>query len=180
MTDFPLRQQLPTHVHTLTRWGIGNELRLVGGSATPGAFTWTANQAAYIPVSIPWQYPVARVFWVNGSSATGNADFGIYTVSGKRIYSTGSTGQSGATTAQYVTPGTPFILDAGSYLFALAFSGTTSVAYGGLTPPSAIQLAGMGCLSQTSAFALPASATFATFAASGFVVCGITRTASGF
>jgi len=181
MPDFPLRQASPLHLTAIaSRYGIGSELRIAMGGGTPGALTWTANQAVYMPVSIPWPYLVARVFWVNGSTITStSADFGIYTASGAKIYSTGSTAMAGASSIQYVTPGTPFILDAGSYFFAWACNNTTNRAHGlAIATPATAALC--GCLSQTSAFALPATATFATFGAPGVVVCGITRTASGF
>lgn len=148
-------------------------------SAAPASTLWVANQAVYMPVSIPWQYPVARVFWVNGSAASSNADFGIYTPGGLKIYSTGSTAQSGASVPQYVTPGTPFLLDAGTYIFAWACNGTTNRAFA--WAPTAATGAASGCMTQASAFALPSTATFATYGSCpGVVLCGVTRTASGF
>lgn len=181
MSDYPQPGTLPLFVSTLSSWGPALELLAPqGGQITLGAITWIANQAVYMPVSIPWAYPVRRVFWLNGSTiTTSNADFGIYTASGKRIYSTGSTALSGTTVPQYVTPGTPFILPAGAYYFAYVCDNTTSRSYGNVISTNA-RGAMAGMLSQATALPLPASATFATYATPGLPVCGITRTPSGF
>jgi hypothetical protein len=132
-----------------------------------------------MPVTLPWPYPVNRVFWANGTTVTSNVDFGIYTPSGTRIYSTGSTAQSGASAPQFVTPTTPFILSPGRYLFAVNCDGTTNRLAGFL--PTAVAAALSGMLTQAvGAVTLPNPATFATFSNVGIVLCGITRTPSGF
>lgn len=179
MPDWPLAQATPLHLPAASRYGIGNELRCIVSTGSAGAVTWTANQAIYIPVSIPWPYLVSRVWWHNGSTVTSSsADFGIYAASGARIYSQGSTAMSGTSVVQYAAVATPFVLDAGQYFFAWACNNTTSRAFGwNATAP---QGALCGCLSQTTAFALPASATFATYGAACIPNIGVTRTASGF
>lgn len=176
MSDFP-SAQLPLFVSTYSLYsGLQTLARLV--SMTAAAVTWTANQAVYIPVSLPWPYPVARVFWANGSTVTTtNCDFGIYSPFGTRIYSTGSTTQVGASTLQYVTPTTPFTLPAGRYFFAWVCDNTTSRAFGIL--PNVNLAATAGLLTQATALPLPATATFARFSNIGPVICGITRTAVG-
>lgn len=182
MSDSPNPSVLPLFVHTWTLWGVGNDMRIRGSSAAPTALTWVANLAVFMPVTIPWPYPVKRAYWVNGSTvASGTCDFGIYTVSGNRIYSTGNTAQSGANAPQYTTVATPFLLDPGEYYFAWVCDATTSHAFG-----VAMGASGVGALSGIRSQALgsavlPASATFATAGITGGpVVCGITRTASGF
>jgi hypothetical protein len=181
MSDFPQDGGgvLPLHLSSLSQWGIGHEVRVVGGGVSPGAIVWTANQAVYMPIAIPWSYPVRRVWWVNGSTVTStNVDFGIYSLGGKKIFSTGSTTQVGASLPQYVTPATPFVLAAGSYYFAWVCDNTTARGWG-LAPASAGSLC--GCQSQATALPLPASASFVRYvSASGVELCGVTRTASGF
>jgi hypothetical protein len=180
MTDFPQAGSgvLPLHLHTLTEWGVATELRALGLGVS-ASMTWVANQATYMPMSLPWAYPVRRVFWVNGSVVTTtNVDFGIYTPSGKRIYSTGSTTMAGASSTQYVTPATTFVLPAGRYYFAWTCDGTTNRAWGNAPPVP--RGAMVGCLSQSTALPLPASATPVRYIATGLVLCGVTRTGSGF
>jgi hypothetical protein len=181
MSDFPNPAVLPQFIHPWTQYGISNDVHFHITAAPPASITWVANQAIYMPVSIPWPYPVARIFWVNGATVANNADFAIYTPSGARIFSAGSTVTAGASAPQFVTPGTPFLLDAGDYYFAWNCSGTTTAAFG-VVMPTAGQAALCGILSQAvGAVALPATATFATAPLTvGPVLCGITRTASGF
>jgi hypothetical protein len=184
--DFPRTGQLPQFIHMYTRYAPLS-WRSLGGATGPAVYTPVTTTAVYIPIVLPWPYPVNRVWWINGSTTTStNVDFGIYGNGGGQIYHTGSTAQGTASTVQYVTPATTFILSPGQYYFALAFSGATmtSRGFGTATGAGAMATGAIfaGFLNQTSAFALPASATFARYSSAsvGIPVCGITRTPSGF
>lgn len=177
--DFPDPAILPLHISSLaSRWGIGSEYTTISNINAGGVQTATANLATFMPISIPWAYPVNRVWWINGSTIGSNMDFGIYSVSGSRIYSTGSTAQVGISAVQYVTPATPFWLPAGNYYSAQVCSGTTSRVVG----YNAASIGGVlsGMLQQAGALPLPATATFAALALALPMYCGITRTSSGF
>jgi hypothetical protein len=180
LTDFALpASALPLHIPCHSRYGIGPECRAIGATGNGSSMTVTANQAYYYPVTIPWPYPVQRVFWANGSSVAANKDFGIYTPNGARIYSTGSTAEGTASAIVYTTVATPFILGPGMYYFALVSSGGANHMFG--LGPGLTQFAMMGGLMQTTALPLPNPATFATSATTAVIgVCGITRTASGY
>ncbi len=184
MTDFPSNEASPPFIHTYSRWMSGAEYKIIGASNVVGAYAWAANTAVYMPMCIPWPYPVRRLFWINGSTASSNVDIGIYREDGSKVYSKGSTAQSGASVVQYVTPATPFVLPPGRYFLAWNCDGTTARAFG-------IQLASAGGQSQAKtlgflsqavgAITLPSPATFAAFPATiGAVVAGITRLSSGF
>jgi hypothetical protein len=178
MSDFPT-DQLPLFITTYSSFGPS----VKGGSSgtlLPGSFAWVANQAVYMPVFLPWEYPVKRVWWANGATnTTSNVDFGIYTPSGQRLYSTGSTVMGTVNVPQYVTPAVPFVLPAGQYYFAYVNDNTTNRAFGNAVATAA-NGALSGLLSQASALPLPATATFATYVTPGMVLCGVTRTESGF
>jgi hypothetical protein len=181
VSDFPQVNTLPQFIHPWTVYGPGPDIRLAASGLNPVAFTWVGNSAVYIPMTIPWAYPVNRVWWVNGSTVTtANCDFGIYTASGSRIYSTGSTTQANASSPQFVTPSTPFILDPGNYYFAWTCDSTTSHAFA-VAITTAAQASMVGLYSQATALPLPATATFASMGTSlGVPLCGVTRTPSGF
>lgn len=133
-----------------------------------------------MPVILPFPYLVSRVWWGCGSVAggTGNFDFGIYTLDGTQIYHTGSTASGTASSIQYVSVATPFVLPPGSYYMALVNDGTTNRAWGIGGNLGTQRAAGM--YQQATALPLPATATFATYGTAFFPHCGITRTASGF
>lgn len=142
--------------------------------------TWPlANMAVFIPLLLPFDYPVARMFWVNGGgTAGGNIDVGLYTPAGARIYSSGSTAQSGSVPGVQYVPAN-VLLGAGLYYLAMAMDNvSTNRAYGSSISVTLARPAGL--LQMASAFPLPASATFATVANPFYPVMGITRTASGF
>lgn len=178
MTDFPGPAPTPQFVSTMSDYGP----QPLQAAYAIGSITWpVANTAFYVPIYIPFFYPVARVWWVNGSSVTStNMDFGIYSDSGERIYSTGSTAASGASAFQY-TDATDFMLAPGRYYFALSDSSTTANRGGqGTVTPTATEFRLVGVLQEASALPLPATMTPSAVANPCFPFCGITRTASGF
>ena len=108
-------------------------------------------------------------------------DLGIYTADGSRIYSTGSTAQSGASAAQFVSPTKVILLSPGRYYLALACDSVTANR-GGQAATTTTAVAGRlaGILQQASALPLPATATFAAMSSAFTPYFGITRTPTGF
>lgn len=181
MTDFPRGETLPLFVSSIVQFSPVSAAQGYLASANTAAFNWPAEkEIIYIPMSIPWSYPVNRVFWANGSTVTSNNDFGIYTKDGARLYSTGSTTAVGVSQCQFVTPGTPFVLAPGDYYFGLSMEGTVTNRAHGFSTVAAAEGRMVGLLQQLSTFPLPSTATFAAWASTGVPLCGITRTASGF
>ena len=185
--DFPnvADSAVPSHIGTFSRYSALWESSVVTGNIGGGAsLTWlVANKAIYIPLWLPFWYQVNRVWWYNGSSVTSvNNDLGIYDADGTRIYSTGSTAQSGASVLQYVTVSTPFRLPPGRYFLALAISSVTANRGGtGGATNTLTRLRQSGIMEEASALPLPAVATFAAITATQPTPhYGITRTASGF
>jgi hypothetical protein len=178
MGDFPYPvTQTPLFISTISRFAVGFEQHALLGSTAPASQTWTTNIVEYIPITLPFAYPVKRVFWMNGSTASSNVDMGIFSGSGVQLFSTGSTAQSGASAIQYVTA--DVVLQPGTYYLAWTVSGTTNRA--STQAATATQGRLMGLLEETAAIPLPASMTAVTWArAWGAQFCGITRTASGF
>lgn len=147
----------------------------------PAAITWVANLAVFVPIILPWDYPVSRVFWTNGSTLGSNCDFGVYTDDGAKVFATGSVAQAGASVPQYVDP-TDFTLVAGRYYFAFTCDGTTSRVRG-FTVYTTAFLRQMGVYQQATIAPGSLPATMASVAAASqalYAVCGITRTPSGF
>ncbi len=185
MSDYPTNIPTPLFVHTYTRWASTSDLGKISGAGVVsfGSITWPgADIAFYVPIAIPWPYPVKRVYWINGSSVTSvNMDFGIYTADGTRIYSTGATAASGVSATQYTTPSPDFILPAGRYYFALMSSSATANRGGqGTVGTTAVRQRLVGMLEQATANPLPATMTGASVTHPCVPACGVTRTASGF
>lgn len=179
--DFPTSPVTPTHINTYSRWINSVAHRGSIGPGVPASVTWgTANAAVFYPMFLPWPYFAQRAFWVNGSSAAGNSDIGVYTPGGAQLWHSGSTANSGASSPQYVTISGGLLLLPGPYFLAYANDGTTNRAFGSTAATTIGRIAGW--LSQLSALPLPASATFATFTASAgaLTIAGLTKTASGF
>lgn len=182
MPDFPVPSSpTPLHISTFSKYACGWESRFTAGSTTPSAQTWTANLVIYIPIALPFPYPLQRFMWLNGSTiATSNVDCGIYTRGGAKLASTGTTAMVGTSAWQYAAPTTTMILAPGMYYLAWTCDNTTSRA--NCTAATSVQGELIGLLQETTgAFGLPAAMTPVAWAqAFGVQACGITRTTSGF
>jgi hypothetical protein len=170
----------PEFVSLISRWGLAGELRSGHTAITAGSTAWpTANKALYLPLWLPWPYPVARMWWVNGSAAGGNWDIGLFTINGRQLYAAGSTVGSGNSLPQFVSPSSVLLLSPGRYFIGIAHSATTANQMWGASSLGANRLRQYGCLEQASALPLPSSMTGVAITATVVPLCGITRTASG-
>lgn len=182
--DFPaLYETTPFHIHSFSRYTCASQLAWVNGIAGASNLTtrsWpAANLGIFIPLMLPFQYPVARVFICNGGTVTKNFDIGIYTTDGARIFSTGATAQSGASAIQYVTVSPQVVLVPGTYYMAVTMDGTNGTAFAS-NLITAINMRLAGCLQQGSIGTLPSSATFAAVTNAFWPLFGLTRTTTGF
>jgi len=120
---------------------------------------FSANAAVFFPfyVSEPWT--ARKMFVVNGATASGNLDLGIYDAAGNRLVSSGSTAQSGTSDLQLVDITDTVLQPRTLYYAALAMDGTTGTT---LRFGATVNGKAMGLHQMASAFALPATATFAT------------------
>lgn len=119
-----------------------------------------ANLAIFVPFRLLVPTRVKKLFANNGTVVSGNLDLGIYDSAGCRLTSTGSTAQAGTDTLQTIALETAIRLGAGQFYLAVALNNVTGTLY-----RVAISFQGrpFGTAQQTSAFALPATATFAQF-----------------
>lgn len=135
--------------------------------ANGGSAAWpAANRAIYMPVRIPVPGLVQQVWWENGATVSGNVDLGLYDHVGTRLFSTGSTAQAG-TSAKQAVDVADVLVGPGLFYLALACSSATATMIN-YDPASTLMAKFAGLYTQASAFALPATATFAT-PASGYV-----------
>lgn len=184
MSDWPDPQPVvwPLSIPSYGPFSSLNANALLSGlSGAASARAWTANLVAYSPFSLPFPYPVARIWWINGSTITStNVDCGIYTADGVRLYNTGSTAMVGASSVQYATAAPSFVLDAANYYFAWTCNNTTSRGYALYGSANSGRFAGL-LQETTGAFGLPATMTPVAWAqAWAMSCCGVTRTTTGF
>lgn len=137
------------------RLGASGSINVVSSAVYP-----TASKAFYIPfVIVEKPFTVARIGVGNGTAVSGNIDAGVYDSQGNRLVSSGSTAQSGTSAVQWLDV-TDTTLNPGLYYMALSVDNTTATVLrsAGLNQTEQRIL---GCFVETSAFALPATATFA-------------------
>jgi hypothetical protein len=139
--------------------GCGHDLHTLASAA------WVnANRAIYVPFRIPMAVLCNQMFTYNGATASNNIDIGLYDHTGKRLVSMGSTAQSGTNAIQLFNIADLW-LGPGLFYMAMAMDGATGTVFGSATYniPDAT---GLGIAIQETAFALPATATFASPASS--------------
>lgn len=155
----------------------------LGNAPNIAAANWPANgRASYIPLGLTFNYHALRVFWYNGTTVvvSSGIDIGIYRADGTKLFSTGTTAQSGASASQYV--GVDWLIPAGAYYLAMSVAWT-----GGTTPTlhttqsvNVNQQKMCGCLEEAAASPLPSSMTPVTLTSQHWPLFGITKTTSGY
>jgi hypothetical protein len=159
-------------ISTVSSEGSAGAIRAYA-NATPATGPWpAADLAIYVPIVIKYPFVVRRVFWVNGTTATGNVDCGIYTAAGVKITSTGTTAQAGTSATQSVALAAEYRLSIGTYYLGLALSSATGTTF--RAAPGIPVIALMGCAQEAGATTLPATMTPATIANDYLPVFGIT------
>ena len=145
---------LPT-IHTLSLEAIGLGLGVAFTAAASATYAFT-NRAHLIPFHINFPITVTKLFSVNGATASGNIDVGIYSADLTRIVSAGSTAQAG-TNAVQVFDITDTILGAGDFYLAIAMDNTTGTVFRATGGVANMRRAGM--LQMNTAFPLPTTIT---------------------
>lgn len=139
---------------------MGDYLKAVSQAGAISAWP-TANKAIYIPLALQQPTTVYQLGIVNGGTASGNFDVGILDAAGNKLVSSGSTAQSGTSASgiMQLVNVTDTSLGRGLYYLALAFDNITATAHN--WAPTALRASTWGIKEETTAFTLPATATFA-------------------
>ena len=174
MADFPYPSRF--HMPTITSYSPNAALNtanirplIAGGAATTTSHAWpTGNLVILVPFMISSPYLVKSVFWLNGGTAAGNMDCGVYTADASELlFNAGTTAQSGTSVPQAVALGTAVLLEPGTYYMALVNSGTSGTGVGPSTNITTQALESTGC-AQAANGALPLAASQTLAAPSSF------------
>lgn len=137
----------------------------VAHGSTGASTAWpAANEAGFYPfvVTGPDASVIGRAYsgaiWMNGATATGNLDIGVFDALGNWLASTGSTAQSGTTAPQKASFTATVVLKPGRYFLAVVSSSASTTFVS--SAPTALGLRVAGVRKLSSAFPL-ASATVA-------------------
>lgn len=141
------------------------------------SYAWpAANRALFVPFRLSHPETVFKLACGAGALTAGNFDIGVYSPSGARLVSTGSTPKSAASTKLIVdVADTP--LGPGMYYLAMSVD-TASAAYVGYADPTAFEMRMFGVRQMSSiipaplaeAFPLPAQAVFESVSSAGLPI----------
>jgi hypothetical protein len=164
---------LPPFIHVASRY-VGNMDHAfpVGAGVYSASQVFTANQAYYVPIVLPWPYPIRRFYWRNGTSVAGSIEVAIYGKDFCKICSSGAVTQAGTSAQQFVSA--PYLLPPGSYYMAFAANNISGSA-ARWAPSSPMSWRILGMLIQSSAYPLPSPAVPAQPAANNSPAFGFTR-----
>lgn len=155
MTFTPPPPLLPRRVFAGSPEGLGIPIGAM--AVSHGAQAWgTSNMARYVPIMVTQPTPLTKFFWPMNTAA--NVDVGIYTATGTRIVSAGSTAGAGLATYQEFNV-TDTTLEPGRYYLAANIDNGAGQAGGFLFTTELCRA--LGCYEEAAAFPLPATATFA-------------------
>lgn len=164
------QQQLDiASVTVFSQASLGIPIAALSGGITPASAAWpAANDAIFIPISLPRDAPISALFLVNGTPS-GNVDIGLYTFDGTKIVSSGSIAHTGTSSPQRIDISDTY-LSSGRYFIAAALNnGTGTVSRLNM---NSVRAQTLGVFKMASAFPLPATAIFASPTASFLPVLG--------
>lgn len=166
-------EMVPPTVTTYSEGACGDEafLRLGGNFTTVNPVT---NNPRYYPFILKSPVTVSSL-WFNNQSASGNFDIGIYSQSGTKLVSTGSTAATGgplqllSVTSTTLTPG--------AYYFAYVTNSASAIHGTITTNVSDCKMAGVLQQTAGTVFPLPAVATMVTTTATAIPLMGLSTVA---
>jgi len=148
-------------IHTCSLESVGLEYGAILQNTFANDVAWpAANKAIYVPFTLERARTVRKMAWHNGAAIAGNVDVGVHALTGARMLSLGSTAQAGTSVIQ-VGDVTDTLLPPGNYFMSLAASSASAQFLGRSGGGHQNIVAALGVKVQTSAFALPSTATFA-------------------
>jgi hypothetical protein len=169
MPDFPKTPIVYPPLASVTTTSAANSptgyMQAAAGGTFAASTAWgTANLGVYIPVYISAPIKIQKMSVLNGATAAGNTDVGIYDEDMARLVSIGPTAQSGTSVVQTFDV-TDTFLNPGAYFLALASTDATATFIAGAFVNTARGRV-CCCLQETglSSGTLPATATPAAFA----------------
>jgi hypothetical protein len=141
---------------------MGVEYAALATAAPASVAQATANLARAYPFVLTEPTLIRKLWWYNGSTASGNIDCGVYTEGGGRLFSTGATAQGTISVIQEVDI-TDFLLGRGRYYLAISCSSATATLFSNVL---SVQLSKMlGWKQMATAHPLPTTFTDAAFSA---------------
>ncbi len=134
------------------------------GFASPASAVYpSSNLLIGVPFVLQAPAVVRQLISMNGATASGNIDMGILDESGNLLTSAGSTAQSGTSTVQVYNVSDVALAAGTLYYVAVAMDNTTGTLYR-WAPTNAGFGRMVGLVQMATAFPIPSSVTFATYA----------------
>jgi hypothetical protein len=136
----------------------GGILTAVGATAASTAWA-VANQAIFVPFTITVARTYQVVLWMNGATVAGtnHIDIGVYSATGAKQFTIGSTVQTGVSTTQQVTLGAAQTLQPGTYFLATCMDTNTDTLF--MSSPFNQGMRAVGMRRLTTFFPLGADAS---------------------
>jgi hypothetical protein len=161
-------------ISTFSKEIFGLEAGVVSAVAMDSGAVGTANRIFILPLILEHDFLVTAFFVVNGATVSGLIDMGIYSAEGWRLFSTGTTFQTGTSVKQTLQI-TAQMLNKGAYYLALGFASASATVRGKLAA-SAADLAGIGMLIQDGTMPLPGRLSPIANLSTRLPLCGIQGT----
>lgn len=145
---------------------------VASNSGTPASAAWpAANLALYLPFVLPEPATVTALWLLNGATASGNIDIGVFDAAFAKLVSSGATAQSGTNAMQFFDV-TDTLLPRGIVYLGVSLSSGTGTAFRYNTGVPGLHSA-TGMVQQATAHPLPSTATPATLGQAFLPIAGM-------
>lgn len=155
--------------------GLAGETAGSGTGAEASAAWSSANRAMYYPIYLVDPCIVTKLWVLNGATASGNIDMGVYLSAAglptTRLVSIGSTAQTGTNVLQEFDIADTELQGQTLYFIGLALDNGTGTVFAIASVAGPIRAAGV--VQQAAAFPLPSSATPVVAVSTQLADCGI-------
>jgi hypothetical protein len=149
-------------------------------ASSGGSAVWpTANLAMFFPVRLSQARTYSKAWWLNGATAAGNVDVGIYTIAGAtatRVVASTAEAQAGVSAMQVAGTFTTTTIGPGLYYLAMSSTKATTTVWRSVASYTALRQ--MGCFQAATSSPLPATATVVAITNSLIPVFGFSEDAA--
>lgn len=149
---------------------LADAIAYMGGGNAASAGYPAANLAIFVPVRISQPRTYVSAWWLNGATAAGNVDVGLYTMSGTtltRVAASTAEAQSGVSAMQVAATFPSTTVGPGLYYLALSCTSATATFW--KTAPQTTIARDLGVFQAAASSPLPSTATAAAWSQTLFV-----------
>lgn len=166
----------PFCINTTSQCAAGADIGVIGYNGSSGAWPVANTKGLFVPFTIIEPHTYTQMNWLNGATAAGSLEAGIYDSTGAMLRITAQTAQGTINTVQVAALSSTLTIGPGTYWLALATTLATSTFF--KITGSTQSWRSRSCYQATiTAGILPANVTYTAYTAAYVPLVGVSERA---